>query len=376
LSVEDGDNWEEISEAFYIYGGIGGNWVNRFFSSEVPANKMTGYASGNKRYWSFTPPGMEEGADHKDDPNYDWYGSIYPGQFRFKKGGANEFVLFDGTNIVKGTSNDEAKSFITSAGGNITIKLFFDGTNYNKVTLEAEGKSLEFVNGDISVNGTSVSVARTFAGASLTKKEGTFYVFEGIAPLEEDQTITATGFDLSVPKADPDVFTGQGNAQWQMKGLSGEWLVTVDPFANTVQVVNQEGYSSAIYMDGWGWAKFDSDNSKEWTDDYILTLQRVGNSSVYEATFHHFGWGADVKFFTEPRSVSDHGKRMLNAKHFTLQEGQETGGGVKILPNVEGRMKVSVDLKDGFDFDEETMDGDFYSLTLKGAKFTVTFTEI
>ena len=347
--------------------------MERLVNSEIPAAKMKGYAAGDKKYWEFIPPGLDEGDPNSGDPEYDWWGDIFPSAFRFKKGGSEEYVLFDGTNIVTGTTNDVTKSFVTSAGGTIVIKLFWDGTKFDKVSLEASDKLLEYTNGQISINGIPASTARTFGGASLPLKSGTQYIFEGVVDLVNDQNITATGVNLAIPKADPDVFTGQGNTTWKMAGISGAWLVTIDPFANTVQVVNNDGYPSAIYMDGWGFAKFDGDNSKEWWQDYMLTLQRVGETSVYEATFHNYGWGTDVKFHAAPKTDPQWGGKILEFQYFSNGEEGPDGKGFKVVPAGAGRVKVSVDLKQGFEYEEED---DELVLILNGDEFTVSFTMI
>ena len=377
--TESEETWEPIEETFYIYGKIGGNWNNRNFDKQVSANKMTGFATASgKKYWTFSPPGLGAGEIGKDDPDFDWYGGIFPGEFRFKKADVEEYVLFDGGNIVKGNTNDLTKSFVTTSDGNITIKLFYDGTAYTKVSLEAENKMLEFVNGDILVGGISTSVARNFAGTPLPVKEGTMYVFEAVVDLKKDQSITATGVNLSVPKADPDVFTGQGNSTWKMIGTPGPWRITIDPFANSIQACKETEYPDVIFMDGWGWSKSKGDVSKEWYHDYILTLQRVGETSVYEATFWNNGWGNDVKFFAAPRAAENHGKKSISFKHFTGVTDGGDGYGVKVLAGgscPEAIVKVQVDLKDGFDFDEDTPDGSFFTLVPKGTdKFTATFT--
>ena len=60
----------------------------------------------------------------------------------------NIFCIRNGQ-ITEGTTNDEASSFVVTAGGPFTIKVFSDGTNVTKVSLESETRKLEYTNDGI-----------------------------------------------------------------------------------------------------------------------------------------------------------------------------------------------------------------------------------
>lgn len=385
LEVAEAEKWDEIEETYYIYGNISGNWkdADRELKDEVPSGKMTGYQSGNKKYWTWTPPGLDASDPKSGEPGYDMWGNIAPGSFRFKKAGSEEYVIFKDNQITTGTTNDKAASFITTADGHITIKLFWDGTKFDKVSLEAEDRSLDFMaDGSLNINGAPAPVSITFAGTALTLKPGTLYTYEGTASLTKDQTLSAVNANLSMINPDPDVFSGKGNASWKMTGSSGDWLIRVDPFGYTIYACKQTGYPDVIYMDGWGWAKFAENPSKNWDPSTFLCLQRTNSTShIYEATFYNFGWGdglhgSDVSFWAAPTSDTDFGKKIILSKYF---EGVAPAVNGMYIPLLSASyMKVRVDLKDGFEFDTNQTEGEsnqFYKLVpTNNKKFTATFT--
>ncbi|MDR1864693.1 MAG: DUF4625 domain-containing protein [Bacteroidales bacterium] len=374
-AVESEEPWIETDDPIYILGNISGHYADGNITGENLKMKMQGYASGNKKYWTWTAPSTGSG-----DPADDMWGNIVPGSFRFKKGGAEEYILYDNRAITTGAANEEDKSFLSSAGGHFTIKLFFDGAVFNKVSLEQTDwetgsilKSLEYMeNGDLIINGSPAPEAVSFAGTPLTLKDGTLHVYEGSLTLTKDQNITAQGTDLSTANPDPDVFSGKGNATWKMEGATGTWLIRIDPFASTIYACNSAGFPEVIYMDGWSWAKFDSDPAIAWQPENRLCLQRQsGNSYIYEATFYNFGWGGDVSFWAAPLSDPDYGKKTISSKYF---DNVTAVGDGMLLPSIAGYYKVSVDLKQGFTFSEAEMDGNYFKLTPTGNNFTVTFT--
>ncbi|MDR0507008.1 MAG: hypothetical protein LBH32_09375 [Dysgonamonadaceae bacterium] len=374
LTVGEGELWTEINEPVYIMGNISGHWEDGNITDERAKMKMAGYVSGNKKYWTWTPPNT--GSSNSAD---DMWGNIKPGKFRFKIGGKDEYVLYKDGTIVGGSTNDENASFITSAGGPLTIKLFYDGEKYTLVSLENEIRSLEFgLNGSININGSPAPSAVTFAGAALTLKEGSLYVYEGTANLTKGSSISASGTNLSTANADPDLFTGQGNATWQVTGPTGNYTIRTDPFASTIYAANQAGYPDVIYMDGWSWAKFDSDPEIVWMPESRLTLYRKDASSyIYEAKFYHFGWNeADASFWAAYYNDTDAGKKVINAKYF---DGV-TASGVQNMktPLTAGYYIVSVNLQDGFTFDETALDeaNNFVLNPTNNKKFTVTFTPL
>ena len=370
LAIEEGNPWKPINEAIYILGEISGHWMDGNITVEKQKMKMTGFASGDKKYWTWTAP---TNCDEPDCVDGMW-GNINPGQFRFKIGGKEEYILFDGSKIVKGTSNDESKSFlISTGGGGATFELYFDGTNYNKVSLAIAGKSLDYTNEGFVVNGLPLPASMTFAGGTLAKKEGSFWLYEGVIALTKNQEFQATGVDLSKAKADPDVFLGGGNT-WKMIGSSGNWIIRVDPFVYSVYAGKTGGYPDVLYMDGWGWSKNEGDPAISFVKDNRLCLQRVSDLFKYEATFWHHSWGdkdnwgptmdilattpldVDVKI---PDVAFDYpGRTDLNR----LLMAPTPGG-----RDNPARMKIHVDLKDGFDMEK---------LEPVGAKFTITFSEV
>ena len=131
-------------------------------------------------------------------------------------------------------------------------------------------------------------------------------------------------------------------------------------------------------MDGWGWAKFDTNPATNWQPENRLCLQRKSTDSyIYEATFYNFGWGIDVSFWSAPPSDSEFGKQTIASKYFT---GISPQGNGMYAPAVAEYTKVTVDLKDGFNYDTATMEGEesqYYKLIpVNNKQFTVTFTHV
>jgi len=87
--------------------------------------------------------------------------------------------------------------------------------------------------------------------------------------------------------------------------------------------------------------------------------------------------GGDVARFAAPDTDPHYAKKEIFSKYF---EGVTMAGHGFLLPvPAESKFyKVSVDLKDGFIFDTETMDEETNYLVVptNGLKFTVTFTEL
>ncbi|MDR1120291.1 MAG: DUF4625 domain-containing protein [Dysgonamonadaceae bacterium] len=370
-AAQSDEVWTESqADPIYILGNISGHWADGDITTENAKMKMTEFVSGSKKYWTWTPPATGSG-----DPVDDMWGNINPGSFRFKLGGQEQYIIYQNNTIETGTGNDASASFITSAGGPLTIKLFYDGTAYTKVSLESETKMLEFLaNGAININGAPSPAAIVFAGSNLAKKSGSLYVYEGTVNLTKDQTFTATGTDLTTAEPDPDAFSGKGNATWTVVGTSGAYTIRIDPFASTIYACKQSGYPDVIYMDGWSWAKFESATTVVWNPEAYLCLYRKdAGKQVYEAVFYNNGWSGDVKFFSKHLATPDYGKYIINQKYFDNVEA--AGDGLKI-PSAAGYYKVTVDLKDGFTYNMEALDGEYFALVqaTAGQKYTVTFT--
>ncbi len=122
------------------------------------------------------------------------WGNIVAGVFRFKKPGVEEYILFSNGQITEGTTNDEASSFIITAGGPFTIKVFSDGTDVTSVRLESDTRKLEYTNDGIYINGSLAGTSITFAGSALTLVPGNYFLYEGTMNLTKNQAITAAGY--------------------------------------------------------------------------------------------------------------------------------------------------------------------------------------
>ncbi len=370
LVLGDAQEWNSMTESLYILGNISGHWADGNISTEKEKMKMSGFSLGNRKMWSWTPPNTGSGS-----PDDDMWGNIVPGVFRFKKPGVEEYILFTSGQITAGTTNDDASSFVVTAGGPFTIKVFSDGTNITSVRLESDTRKLEYTNQGIYING-SLAGSVTFAGTALTLVPGNYFLYEGSMTLTKNQAITAQGIDLATAFCDRDVFTGSGNATWSMIQETGTYLVRIDPFLGNVYIRNEAGFPSAIYLDGWCWGKYDAD-SHNWNQTTMATLYRKGTSFVYEATIYILPWGGDVAFFAAPFPTNpDASKMEIYSKYF---EGVTMAGNGLLLPvpAEAAYYKVAVDLKDGFTWDMVNMDGTNYTiLPTNGKKFTVTFTAL
>ncbi|GHT11114.1 hypothetical protein AGMMS4956_03630 [Bacteroidia bacterium] len=384
INVEE-QTWTPINEPLYILGDISGRWQDAEITGEINDTKMQGYQLGDKKYWTWTPPSTEiEEAGN-------WWGAIKINPFRFKIGGAEQYILYRGNTISVENADDNSAAFATSVGGHVTIKVFHDGTTFNKVSIEeilwedgSTVRSLEYLlNGALNINGTSVPTALTFAGTPLSLKTGTAYVFEGTVSLTKEQDITAIGADLTTANPDRDVFTGKGNATWHVVGNTGQYLIRIDPFASTIYACLLGGYPDVIYMDGWSWAKAAGDPGNNWNPENRLALQRTSTESyIYEATFHYRGWGGDVNFWYAPYTDADINKKRFLLKYFAGVT-PFTDTNVKVIDDSAEHndyLKVTIDLKDGFTeetTEESGPDGNVFVITpTNGRQFTVTFTPI
>jgi hypothetical protein len=370
LVLGDAQQWNATTDSLYILGNISGHWADGNITTERAKMLMSGFSLGNRKMWTWTPPNTGSG-----DPADDMWGNIVPGVFRFKKGGVDQYVLFSGGLITAGTTNDEASSFVVTAGGPFTIKVFSEGTTVTKVRLESDTRKLEYTSAGIYINGVLAGSSVTFAGSALSLVAGNYFLYEGTMTLTKNQSVTAQGIDLTTAFSDPDVFTGGGNATWSMKQETGSYLVRIDPFLGNIFVRQETGYPTAIYLDGWCWGKYDAD-SHNWNQESMATLYRVGTTNVYEATIYILPWGGDIAFFAAPFSNPDASKMEIYSKYF---DGvTQAGNGLLLpVPAASAYYKVSVDLKDGFTWDMVNMDGTNYTiLPTNDKKFAVTFTAL
>ncbi|MDR0287516.1 MAG: hypothetical protein LBI03_07435, partial [Clostridiales bacterium] len=180
---------------------------------------------------------------------------------------------------------------------------------------------------------------------------------------------------------DADIFTGGGNATWKFTGPTSSYYTTIDAFSGYVYMREETGYPKTIYMDGWSWKKCPIDPRSNWNTGTEMTLYQVGTSNVYEGSCYVQPWTGDIKFFAKPSTadnVTPGG--VISAQYFNIGAGQAamTVGVGLMLPvpaDPDGAYyKISVDLKDGMELDEN--EGEAGAYVPKGAKFTFSFTPI
>jgi hypothetical protein len=375
LNIGGNQLWSAMStNALYILGTISGHWEDGEITVEKTKMKMTGASLGTRKMWTWTPPNTGTGLSVDD-----MWGNINPGNFRFKKSGVEEYILYADNQITIGPDN-KANSFVAPAGGSgFTIRIMADGDEITSVKIFDATRNLEYLNGKILVNGVEVVPNITFAGTSLTLKPGSSFVHEGTLTLTKEQSITATGINLASVFADPDVFTGSGNATWKFIQESSSYYITVDQFNNHIYIREETGYPKAIYMDGWGWKKHPADPRPDWNVPTALTLyQKAGTTNVFEATFYIYPWGGDFNLFAYPPHTEDGGKTIFFAEDFTgIDQAMSDRPNMKFPASITaaGYYKLSVNLQDGFDVDKTTPHAEFYTVTPKnGKKFTAVFT--
>jgi hypothetical protein len=374
LTFGNAQQWQLMTDnELYILGTISGHWADGEITTERSKMKMTGYSSGNLKRWDWSPPntGSGEAAD-------DMWGNIVAGQFRFKKAGQEQYILFNGTNIITSTDNKD-HSFVVTAGGPISIRVMTnEAGDITSVRLYDVSKSLEYQNGKILVNGIDRPSNITFADALLNLKSGQFFIYEGTLSMTKDQTVVATGINLANTFTDPDVFTGSGNTSWKFIQETGQYYMTLDIFSGHLYIRENVGYPNAIYLDGWSWLKHPADPRAAWDPSTALTLyKKAGTENVFEAIFYIYPWGGDVNLFAYPPSTAEGGSTVFFAEDFDDPSIVIGGGPPNMrIPVIEGYHKVSVNLKSGFDVNKDVIRyGTFYTVTPKsGQKFSITFT--
>ena len=322
------------TDNYYILGTISGHWQDGEIKTEREKMKMAGFESNADAYYTWTAP---EG----DNPETGMWGSTAAGVFRLKKGGTENYILWNGSRIVQTTADNPAQSFPVTAGGSFTIKAVMNNNICTAVEISGSGKSLIFANDKVTVNGKVAGPTVGFAGNTLARKAGTNYIYEGMVTLEKGQKIDSD-FDLSGFTANPDIFNGGGNATWTLKGAGGQYYVRMDIFSGACYICPMGGYPDVLYMDGWSWAPTSGSTAVVWDAANVLPLVRTA-TGTYEATFYDFGWGGNVAFYlTHPTTGNSY--RLPNTR-FKAYVGSEAGG--FLLPAAAGYYKVVIDLKDG-----------------------------
>lgn len=296
------------------------------------------------------------------------WGQIAAGVFRLKKAGAETFILWDGAQLVKGSSNDTSKSFPITSGGAFEIRVYFEGDECTKVSIIGNDRALVFANNQVKANGAIMSNEIDFAGAQLKLKNGTSYIYEGKVKLNKGQSVSSNAIDLSLfteNKVQNNIFSGSGNSTWTLMTLSTDYIIRLDAFSGFSYVCPINGYPDVIYMDGWSWAYSETGTGVVWSDDLLLPLVKTG-ATTYEGSCYVSPWGGDTKFYlTHPTT----GKKVL------LPNTNFTGPNISknensfLLPTTGGYHKIIVDLKDGV-----TISGDGNTVTPNsGTQFTLNY---
>lgn len=330
--------WTAIdpTDCYYLLGTISGHWMDGEIKDERAKMKMSGYESGNDRYYTWTAP-------DGDDPETGMWGSTAAGTFRLKKGGSDGYILWDGSKIVESARDDKSKSFPLTAGGPFTIRANFSGGECVSVEVAGGGKSVTFKNGEVVVNGSVMKHSVSFCGSSLSRKSGSSYIYEGNVRMQRGQVVSSE-YELSGFTCNTDLFSGDGSPTWTLKSAGDTYFVRMDIFSGELYACPTGAYPEVIYLDGWSIGP-NSGKSIVWDAENVIPLVR--NGSKYEGTFYNFGWGGDIKFYlTWPGT----GKSVvLPSGNFGGNEylNPNGGDGSFTIPGGTGYFKVVVDLKDG-----------------------------
>lgn len=372
LTLGDAQSWSAMTESYYILGTISGHYQDGEIFTEKAKMKMNGFKLGNRKMWTWTPPSPEG----TDDPEYTMWGNIVAGVFRFKKEGVEEYLTYSGGKIVSG-ADDKDNSFVTTAGGPYDFRVMADETGITSVRVFNDVRTLDYTNEGIFINGALASSSMSFADNSLSLVSGNYFLYEGTMELTKDQNVSAEGVDLANAFCDTDAFSGAGNKTWKFIRQTGTYYVRIDAFSGNIYIRDETGYPNAIYMDGWCWGKFPDDPRGAWEPKSRLTLYRVGDTNKYEAVLYVLPWKGDVAFFAAPPSHAEASQMAIKSKHFENINPQGDGMYLPEPASPGAYYKLTVDLKDGFTYDKENMDGTTYTLIpTNGKKFTVTFTEM
>jgi hypothetical protein len=331
--------WTPItaSRTYYLLGTISGDWRDGEINAEKEKMKMTGYQSGDEKYYTWTAP-------DGDDVNTGMGGTTAAGTFRVKFAGVPKYILWDGKQIIQTNADNKAQGFPLTMAGPFTIKVNFKGDVCSSVEVTGSGRSLTFSNNGVVTNGYKLAATADFAGTPLPLKDGASYIYEGKVNLAKGQSVTST-FDLSGFTANSDLFNGQGNATWSLKAAGGEYVVRLDPFSGIFYACPTSGYPDFIYMDGWSWAATASETPVTWDQTRLLTLVHQGNG-IYEAKFYDFGWGGNFRLYTN--YMGDGGTSVnIASTNFNATYVDPEYTDVFLMPAEKGYYKMHLDLKSG-----------------------------
>ena len=379
LEFGEAQDWRPlVGEDLYVLGTISGNWEDNAccwddyqnehgIITEMAKMKMTASYRGNQKMWTW-------------EPSEDMWGNTSAGIFRLKKAGKEEYIIYQDGKIVNSSTNSLVDdNFVIPVGGQYRIRVMAEGDNITGVRAFDEERSLEYKTGEVLLDGVPALSTISFAGNGLNLAPGNYFVYEGTINLEKNQSVTGNGIDLRNLFCDTDIFDGKGNATWKFTGPASSYYILIDAFSGHVYLRELTGYPKVIYMDGWCWTKYPGDPRSNWDLATEMTLYPTGTSGVYEGTCYVYPWNGDIKFFAKPTQrpagvlgASPGG--VISVEHFNLGAGQaamtDNIGIMLPVPAGDGAYyKVSVDLKDGLDMDE-----DGRVIGPKGAKFTFSFT--
>ena len=378
LTIGDPIQWNPMTgDDLYILGTISGHWQDGDITKEMAKMKMAAFTYGARKMWTWTPPNPGG-----DDPATTMWGQTVAGVFLFKKAGVEQYILYSNRAFLTNATNNETLAFPLPAAGSFNIRVMADASGFTAVRAFDDGqqKTVEYQTGKVMINGIEAPPGISFAGNAMNLAPGSYFVYQNTFELTNGQSVTGEGIDLRNMHSDPDVFSGGGNAVWKVVAPTSNYLVRMDAFSGLTYLRDEKGYPNAVYLDGWCWKRYPEDPRGSWDPNTAMSLYRVGTSNVYEGTIYVLPWGGDFKLFAYPASNSEISMSIIGQKYFDLKApitSMTDNIGIMLpVPSSPGAFyKVSVDLKDGFTFDKEHLDGGNYTIVpTNGKKFTVTFT--
>src|SRR5690606_13624587 len=112
-----------------------------------------------------------------------------------------------------------------------------------------------------------------------------------------------------------------------------------------------------------------------WDATSRMCLYRTGDPLKYTGTIYVYPWGGDVSLWAAPFTEDDYGSQVIGSGHFNGVTPADVGFLLPVPAEPGQLYEITVDLKEGFSFDKENLNGDYYTLIPKNEqKFTVTFT--
>jgi len=320
---------------YYLLGTISGDWRDGEIAAEKQKMKMTGYESGDRKYYTWTAP---EG----DDIETGMGGTTAAGTFRIKFAGAKKYILWDGQKIVQTNTDDKQMSFPLTMAGAFTIRANFRGDTCYSVDITGEGRSVTFSNDGVTANGYTLTDVADFGGTAIARQEGAAYIYEGRVSMATGQTVSST-FDLSRFYTNTDLFDGQGNSAWTLRTKSGEYIVRLDAFSGTFYGCPVAGYPDYLYLDGWSWAAREDATPVSWDAAQALPLVRQ-TDGTYQARLYVFPWGGNFRLYTGCPSIPDADSQSVPTANFDGDYIDTAYDDVFLFPQTEGYYRLVIDL--------------------------------